>query len=213
METPWGFNFSFFFSQLEENEPTFSSPVPDPPLSPISLLSQEESEDAYPSVHSERSRAGSGHLPAEIPLLAVADYKPQVPLLAPQEEADEDNEEEQWGTPVSLEEGGCSEEPGGLLGGLIPTADVGFPPLTLCSVGSCFWPPDPGSNLFQAGFSLGQSPSEDNEEKPLSLELPQCEIADYMAADPCLPQNKAAPTMHDGYFPQTAPACSTTGPT
>lgn len=162
----------------------------------------------YPSVHSERSQAGSGHLPAENPLLAH--YKPQIPLLAPQKDAEVDSEEEQWETPVSLEEGGCPEEPEGLLGGLFPTADVDSPSLTLCSVGSCFWPLDPQGNLFQAGFSLGQVTSEDNEDaKPPSLELPQCEITDYMAADPCLPQNKAATVMHDGYFPQTAPACST----
>lgn len=200
----------FFFSQLEGNEPTFSSALPDPPLSPISLISQEEPEDAYPRVHSERSRAGSGHLPAEKPLLMVAEYKPQIPLLAPQKDAEVDSEEEQWEAPVTLEEGGCSEEPGGLLGGFFPTADVDSPSLTLCSVGSCFWPPDPHRNLFQAGFSLGQSTSVDNEDvKRPSLELQQCEITDYMAADPCLPQNKSAPAMHDGYFPQMAPACST----
>lgn len=206
--------FSFFFSQLEGNEPTFSSPLPDPPLSPISLISQEDPEDAYPSVHSERSRAGSGHLPADKPSLTVADYKPQIPLLAPQKEAEEDSEEEEWETRLSMEEGGCSEEPGGLLGRLLPTADVDSPSLTLC-----FWPLDPQRNLLQAGFSLGPSPSEDSEDaQPPSLESPQCEITDYMPADPSLPQNKAATAVHDGYFPQTAPACgqksdSTAGPT
>lgn len=140
----------------------------------------------------------------------VADYKPQIPLLAPQKKAEVDSEEEQWETAISLEEGGCWEEAGGLLGGLFPTADVDSPSLTLCSVGSCFWPLEPQRNLFQAGFSLGQSTSEGNEdEKPPSLELLQCQISDYMAADPCFPQNKAATAMHNGYFPQTAPACNT----
>lgn len=143
----------------------------------------------------------------------VADYKPQIPLLAPQVEAEVDSEEGQWETPVSLEGGGCSEEPGGLLGGLFPTTDS--PSLILCSVGSCFWSLDPQSNLFQAGFPLGQTTSECNDNaKPPSLELPQ---GDYMAADQCLPQNKTATAMHDGYFPQTASAVvqtgSTTGPT
>lgn len=196
------------FSELEGNEPTFSSPLGDPPLSPISLISQEEPEDAHPSVHSETTRAGSGHLPAEKPEV-VADYKPQIPLLAPQKEAEVDSEEEQWETPAGLEEGRCWEEPGGLLGGLFPTADVASPSLTLCSAGGGFWPLDPLRNLLQAGLSLEPSTSEDKEGvKPPSLELPTCEITDYMAADPCLPQNKAAPAMHDGYFPQTAPACS-----
>lgn len=198
--------FSFSFSQLEGNEPTFSSPVPDPPLSPISLLSEEgEPEDTHPSVHSDTSQAGSGHVPAEKPSLTVAGYKPQIPWLAPQKEAEEDSGEEQWETRLSVEEGGCSEEPGGILGSLLPTADVDSPSLTLC-----FWPLDPQRNLLQAGLSLGPSPSEDREDvTPPSLELPQREITDYMAADPSVPQNKAATAVHDGYFPQTAPACST----
>lgn len=135
----------------------------------------------------------------------MAGYKPQIPWLAPQTEAEEDSGEEQWETRLSVEEGGCSEGPGGLLGRLLPTADVDSPSLTLC-----IWPLDPQRNLLQAGFSLGPSPSEDSEDvTPPSLELPQCEITDYMAADPSLPQNKAATAVHDGYFPQTAPACST----
>ena len=174
-------------------------------------MSQEEPEDAYPRVHSERAWPGSGHLPAETPLLMVADYKPQIPVLAPQlssPEAEVDSKEEPWETPASLGEGGASEEPAGFLEGLSPSADVDSPFLTLCFVASCS--SDPQGNLFQGGFSFGQSTSEENEDaKPRSLELPQCKITDYMAPDPCLPQNKAATAVPDGYFPQTAPACST----
>lgn len=128
-------------------------------------------------------------------------YKPQLALVIPQKEAEVESEEEQWEMPASLEDGGCWEGPGGLVGDLFPSAEVDSPSVTLCFVG--------GSLLLQPEFSVGQGASEDEEDvKSSALELPQGEIMDYTAGDPHLPPNKPGTAMYDGYFPQVAPACS-----
>ncbi|XP_011613024.1 interleukin-23 receptor isoform X1 [Takifugu rubripes] len=207
--------------KLDGNEPTLSSPFLDPPLSPISLISQE---DIYPSVPADGPKAGSGPLPAESPLLTQdpetaahtsvlghdVSYKPQLALVAPQE-SEVESEEEQWGMPASLEDGreGCWEGPGGLVGDLFPSAVADSPSVTLCFVGGTLLLQAPQRNLLQPEFSVGQRASEDEEDvKSSALELPQCEIMDYTARDPDLPPNKPGTAMYDGYFPQVAPACS-----
>lgn len=175
--------------QLEGNEPSFPSPFLDPPLSSISLLSQE-------GVHVDTSVLDDD-----------VSYKPQVPFLSPQEEAAVESEEGQWEKSAGLEDGG--EGPGGLLDVLFPIAQVDCPSPTLCSVGSSLLLQPPQDNLFQAGVFVGQRASEDGEDvKSSSLELPQVQIMDYTPADPRLPQNKPGTAMYDGYFPQSAPACS-----
>lgn len=179
--------------QLEGNEPTFSSPLLDPPLSPISLLSQE---DGHPGVHVDASVLGDD-----------VSYKPQIPFLAPQKEAAVESEEGQREMSAGLEDSGGG--PGGLLDILFPIAEVDCPSPTLCPAGCSLLLQPPQDNLSQAGVFLGQSASEDGEDvKSSSLELPQVEIMDYMPSDPRLPQNKAGTAMYDGYFPQSAPACS-----
>lgn len=182
---------------MEGNEPSFSSSFPDPPLSPIRLLSQEEQDDLYSSVHVNRPRAGSGCLPEETAADAGAPdddivYKPQVPLPGPQEEDTEDaedSEDEQWPMTASLGEGGVLGAPGGLLGTLVPSADEDCPRL-------CSWCPQaPPAHQSQAGLWAGRSASGDDESS--SLESPRVETTNYAPA-----------AMYDGYFPQTAPTCA-----
>lgn len=178
--------------QLEGDEPTFSSSFLDPPLSPISLLSQE---DVPPGVHVDTSVLDDD-----------VSYKPQIPVLSPQKEAAVESEEGQWEMPAGLE--GSGEEPGGLLDVLLPAAEVDCPSPTPCSVGCSLLLQPPQDDRFQPGVFAGQRASEDGEDvKSSSLELPQVEIIDYTPADPHLPQNKPGTAMHDGYFPQSAPAC------
>lgn len=135
-------------------------------------------------------------------------YKPQLALAAPQEAVGE-SEKDQWELPASLEDGGCWEGPGGLVGDLSPCAEVDSPSVTLCFVGGSLLLQAPQRNPLQPEYSVGQGTSEDEEDvKSSALELPQGDIMDYTARDPHLPPNKPGTAMYDGYFPQVAPACS-----
>lgn len=219
----------FFGQQQYESELSFSSTHSDPPLSPISLISQEERDDVYPTIHVETSQVGSRPTEptAEIPLLMSdpgtilvdsqpehVNYKPQIATLAPQGGEVKETEEEQRDLPSFWEEDRCVRF-GVLLGGFLSGVEVGFtdPPLglTLSSDSGLLWPKTPKTTIaLNGGFSLERRATEnDVEADSLSLDLQQGEIMTPDTADTCSSQYTVQTTLKSGYFPQAAAVSST----
>ncbi|XP_070689066.1 interleukin-23 receptor [Pempheris klunzingeri] len=196
----------------QPHSPTYS----DPPLSPISLVSHEERDDVYPTIHLETSQVGSERPTAETPLLMShagtmlgdsqlenVGYKPQT-MLAPQGEEVKETEEEQMDVPTSRrQEDRHSSGFGGLLGGFLSSVDVDFlkSPLgpTLSSV----------TSVLNVDFLSEQSRAEKDVDSP-SLDIQQGEIMTPDTADTCLSQYNIDTTLTSGYFPQVATVSITT---
>ncbi|XP_036969484.1 interleukin-23 receptor isoform X1 [Acanthopagrus latus] len=213
--------------EQDGSEPTFSSTYSDPPLSPISLISQEERDDVYPTIHVEIS----GQPTAETPLLtsdsgtmlAVSQledvsYKPQIAMLALQEEEGTETDEEHMDVATIEEEDGCSSMYGGLFEDFLSSVEVDFSDvplrLTLRSVGGLLRPKtQETTTVLNGGVLLGRSENKVAADSP-SLDLQQDEIKMCDTADRCLSQYTVETTLTDGYFPQvaavsSAPICDT----
>ncbi|KAK9519196.1 hypothetical protein VZT92_021939 [Zoarces viviparus] len=208
------------------SEPSFSSTHSDPPLSPISFISQEERDDVYPTVHVDVSHVVSGPT-AETPLLTSdsgtvlgdsllehVSYKPQIVTSAQLGEEWKETEDEQRDVPSNGEEDKCVFE--GLLGAFLSSAEVDSsdPPLglTLSSVGGLLWPETPETTSFLNGGSLLGRRGAENEleaDSP-SLDLQQGEIMTPETEDACASQRTVETTLTGGYFPQAAAVSSTT---
>lgn len=216
-----------FFFQQNEREPNFSSTYSDPPLSPISLISQEERDNLYPNVHVEISQAGSGHPTAgtSLPMpdsgtmladiqLEHVNYKPQIAMLALHREDVMETEEEQRDMPTSGEEDRCSSVFGGFLGDFISSVKVDISDshvgLTLSSVSCPTWPKTPETTrVLSGGFLLGRRGTENDEEADFpSLDSQQGEIRNCDTADTCLSQYTVETKLTGGYFPQVAAVSS-----
>ncbi|XP_054459001.1 interleukin-23 receptor [Anoplopoma fimbria] len=201
------------------SEPSFSSTHSDPPLSPISFISQEERDDVYPTVHVEITQDGSGPT-AETPLLMSdpgtfpvdrllehVSYKPQIATSASQGEEGKETEDEQRDPTSSGDVDKCVF--GGLLGGSLSSVemDSSVAPLglTLSSVG-LLWPKSPETtHLLNGGFLLERRGTEnDVEADSPSLDLQQGEIMTPDTEDTYLSQWTVETTLTGGYFPQAA---------
>ncbi|XP_034567449.1 interleukin-23 receptor [Notolabrus celidotus] len=217
---------SYAITLLKHNRSdfSFSSTYSDPPLSPVSLISQEERDDVYPNVHMDLYQDRPGQSAVETPLLMSdpmltlfgsqlenVSYKPQVSMLALQEEESEETEEEQSDIPASgQEEGRCSGVPGGLLGGLLSSVEVEFSVsplgLTLGPVSDLLWPKTTETiSVFKGGYS----PERNRTEKDVEVDSPcqdlqQDEIMICDPADTCVSQYRAETSLTSGYFPQVA---------
>uniref|UniRef100_A0A3P8SMS1 Fibronectin type-III domain-containing protein n=1 Tax=Amphiprion percula TaxID=161767 RepID=A0A3P8SMS1_AMPPE len=182
------------------DEPLFSSTYSDPPLSPIVVITQEESDEVYPAVHVEGSQTGSGQRTPETPSLP---YKPQIASLAPQEE---DAEENQRYVPTNDVEDTSVFE--GLPGGLLSRMDVDFSDspqgLTLGSVSGLLWPTTAETSVLNSSFLQERIATEDGVETdfPSSLDVQQDDIMTPDAADLSLCADETILT--GGYFPQVA---------
>ncbi|XP_078115489.1 interleukin-23 receptor isoform X3 [Sander vitreus] len=215
--------------QQYESELSFSSTHSDPPLSPISLISQEERDDVYPTIHIEISQVESRPTEptTETPLLMSdpgtmlvdsqpehVNYKPQIATLAPQGEEVKETEEEQRDVPSFWEEDRCVRF-GVLLEGFLSSVEMGFTdqPLgqTLSSDSGLLWPKTPKTTIaLNGGFSLERRATEnDVEADSLSLDLQQGEIMTPDTADTCSSQYTVQTTLKSGYFPQAAAVSST----
>ncbi|XP_029285738.1 interleukin-23 receptor [Cottoperca gobio] len=199
------------------SEPTFSSTYSDPPLSPIRLISQEERDDVYPTIHVEVSPFGSGRPTVETPLpmsasgtmlvdsqLEHVSYKPQIVTLAPQGEEVTETEEEQRDAPSSGDEDSVF---GGLLGGFLSRVEEDPPlGLTLSSVGGLLWPKTPETtSVLNGGFLLERRWTENNvEADSATLDSQQGEIMTPDTVDTCLSQYTVETALTGGYFPQAA---------
>ncbi|XP_042273490.1 interleukin-23 receptor [Thunnus maccoyii] len=205
------------------SEPSFSSTQIDPPLSPISLVSQEDREDVYPIVQVEASQVGSAtqRPTVETPLLETnpksADsqlehvcYKPQTAASAPQEEEVKEAEEEQRDMPACREEDRCLNVFGELFGGLLSGVEVDFSDsprgLTLGSVNHLLWPKPPETaNVLNKGFLLGRRGAESNVEVDSpSVDLQQAERMTPDQVDTCLSQYTIETALTGDYFPQVS---------
>ncbi|XP_068558540.1 interleukin-23 receptor isoform X2 [Cebidichthys violaceus] len=213
---------------LEEygGELSFSSTHSDPPLSPITFISQEDRDVVYPVVHIDTSHVGPGPT-AETPLLTSdsgtmlvdgllehVGYKPQIATSAPQGAEWKETEDEQRDVPANVEEDKCVF--GGLLGAFLSNAEVDFsdPPLglTLSSVGGLLWPKTPETTSFlNGGVLLGRRGTESEVEADSpSLDLQQGEEMTPDTEDTCLSHYTVETTLTGGYFPQAAAVSSTT---
>ncbi|XP_042340134.1 interleukin-23 receptor isoform X2 [Plectropomus leopardus] len=207
------------------SEPSFSSTDSDPPLSPISFISQEERDDVYPNIHVEISHLESGPS-TETPLL-VSDlgtmlvnrqlehvgYKPQIASFPPQGEEVKETDEEQRDLSTSGEEDRCVF--GGLLGGFLSSVEVDCSgprlELTPSTVSDVLWPKTPEiTTILNGGLLLGRREIENDVETDSPfLDLQQGEIMTADTAD-TLYQYTIEATLTGGYFPQAAPVSSTT---
>lgn len=216
--------FLFFGPQQDGSEPSFSCTHSDPPLSPISLISWEERDDVYPTIHVETSQFDSGQPTVETPLLKSdcgtmlvgqlehVSYKPQIATLGSQVEEVKDMEEEQRDMSESGDEDRCSGVFRGLLGGLLSSVEVDFSdsPLgpTLSSVGGLSWPNT--SPVLNRGVVLGsRSVENDAEEDSPCVRLQQEEITTPDMSEPCTSLCTVGTTLPYGYFPQLADVSST----
>ncbi|KAM7410256.1 hypothetical protein PAMA_001616 [Pampus argenteus] len=205
------------------SEPSFSSTQSDPPLSPISVISQEDMDNVYPIIHIKVSEVGSATQQPTVktPLLETdpgtmlgdsqlehINYKPQTATSAPQEEEVKEAEEDQTDAPACGEEDKCFSVFRGLFGGLLSSVEVDFSdsPLgpTLGSVNCLLWPKTPETaSILDKGFLLGRKETESNMEvvSP-SVDVQQAEIMTPDHVDTCLSQYTAETTLTGGYFPQ-----------
>ncbi|XP_044056758.1 interleukin-23 receptor isoform X2 [Siniperca chuatsi] len=205
------------------SEPSFPSTYSDPPLSPISFISQDKREDVYPNIHIEISQVGSERPTGETPLLMSdagtilvdsrlenVSYKPQIATVAPEGDEVKWTEEEQRDVPTSGEEDRCSSAFGGLLGGLLSSVELDFSDsplgLTLSSVSGVLWPKTPETtSVLDGGLLLRRRGTENNVEADSpSLDLQQGETMTPDTADTCLCQYTLETTLTGGYFPQAA---------
>ncbi|KAM9358032.1 interleukin-23 receptor [Symphorus nematophorus] len=216
--------------EQDGSELGFSSTYSDPPLSPISLISQEDRDGVYPNVDVEISHVRSAETPLLISdpgttlvdrWLEQASYKPQIATLALQEEEVMETEEEQRDITTCGEEDTCSSASGGFLGGFLSSVKVDFSDspvrLTLSSVSSLLWPKTPEtSRVLNGGFLLGRRGTEndvevDSPSLDLQSELLTCDReADTSHYTVETSQYTVETTATGGYFPQVAAVSSTT---
>ncbi|KAK2835768.1 hypothetical protein Q5P01_016252 [Channa striata] len=206
--------------EQDVGEPSFTCTHSDPPLSPISLISWEEKDDVYPTIHVEEPQLGSEQPTAETPLLKAdsgmvpvdcqrdhVNYKPQFTTLALQ---GEEAEEEQKEVCASVEEGRGSGVFGGLLGGLLSSVEMDFSDsplaLPLSSVAGLLWPKT--SPVLNRDVLQGRRWTENNPDSA-SLELHQGEISPNMS-DSCMSPYTFGTMLRYGYSPQAAAVSSTT---
>ncbi|KAM7388492.1 hypothetical protein PAMP_024662 [Pampus punctatissimus] len=202
------------------SEPSFSSTQSDPPLSPISVISQEDMDSVYPIIHVKVSQVGSTTQQPTVktPLLETdprtmlgdiqlehISYKPQTATSAPQEE-EEETEEDQRDAPACGEEDRCFSVFRGLFGGLLSSVEVDFSdsPLgpTLGSVNSLLWPKTPETASVLDKGLLGRKETESNVEvNSPSVDVQQAEIKTPDHVDTCLSQYTVET---GGYFPQVS---------
>ncbi|KAG7514505.1 hypothetical protein JOB18_035770 [Solea senegalensis] len=204
------------------SEPCVASTDSDPLLSPVSLISLEGREDVYPVIHVETSQTGPGQTTAQAPSLETdvgtvlvdsqlqdISYKPQISVLASQEETGKETEDESNSVAADREEDTTSSVFEGLLGGLLSSVEVDCSVShlqALSSVGDPLWPKAPETSgaphrYFQAGTRGAECEVEVN---CASVELQQGDIMTPDIADTCPSTCTVATLLTNGYFPQLA---------
>ncbi|RVE74003.1 hypothetical protein OJAV_G00037010 [Oryzias javanicus] len=191
----------------ESSDPVLSSTNDcDPPLSPITVISQERDE-VYPTIHVGLSQIGSGPCTSMSEVRALladhAGYKPQLTPLHPGEE-EIDEEEEQRDAAEYPDKDPFSSPCGDLLSSLLSSVEVEysdtFQGLTLGSITGLLWPKSGETNIFlqgkqtTAGFVEADSVSVDMRQ---DSDIRSSHIAD-MSLSRCAGEMK----LDSGYFPQ-----------
>lgn len=216
---------SFLFGpQHDSFEPLFSYTYSDPPLSPITVISQEERDEVYPTIHVEESQ--TGQLTVETPFLTSdtgnmlvesrlehVGYKPQNDMTTSQQEEATEPETKQRDGPPNGEDDSCSSVFEGLLSGLLLSVDVNFSDssreLTHSFVNDHLWPKTTETSTVSRDFRFLQESGETAdavETDSLSLDLQQDEIMtpDTAATSLCQCTGEMTSALTGRYFPQVA---------
>lgn len=223
----YGFDL-FCGPQHDGVEPLFSCTHNDPPLSPITVISQEERDEIYPNIHVEEPQIGSGPLTVKTPFLMSdtekmlvdrrlehVGYKPQIGMMTSEEEEVNEVEEKQMDTSSNGEDGSCSSVFEGLLSGLLLSVDVNSSyssrERTHGFLNDRLKPKPPEPSTISRGFPFLQQHRgtvDEVETDSPSLDLPQDEIMTPDAADPSLSQCTGEIILFGGYYPQIAAVSS-----
>uniref|UniRef100_A0A3P9MPC0 Fibronectin type-III domain-containing protein n=1 Tax=Oryzias latipes TaxID=8090 RepID=A0A3P9MPC0_ORYLA len=189
----------------DSSDPVLSSTNDsDPPLSPITVISQERDE-VYPTIHVELSQIGSE---TRTLLAEHAGYKPQIATVDPVEEEVIDEEEDQRETAENLEKEHFSSSCGDLLSGLLSSVEVEysdtFQGLTLSSIAGLLWPKSVKTNILNSIFLQGRRTAADHVEAD-SVSVDMCQDLDIrtsQTADMSLSWCAGEIRLDSGYFPQ-----------
>lgn len=194
---------------LEDNrsEPDFSSTYSDPPLSPILVISQEEKDDVYPTIHVEEFHIGSKQADSET-VLPMSDtrtvsaehtgYKPQIATLIP---FDEDKRD----VPENTDEDKHLAENEGLLRGFWFKMDMDCSDLSLGSIGDHFHRKNAEMSALKGVCLQETYMKEDDAENSVSfLDMQQDQKQTLDSDDICSSPFSASPVLNSGYFPQMA---------
>ncbi|XP_036067540.1 interleukin-23 receptor isoform X4 [Oryzias melastigma] len=196
----------------DSSDPVLSSTNDsDPPLSPITVISQERDE-VYPTIHVDLSQIGSGpctSMSETGALLAEhAGYKPQIATLDPGEEEEIDEEEEQEDAAENPDKDPFSSSCGDLLSGLLSSVEVEysdtFQGLTLGSIAGFLWPKSVETNILSSIFLQGKRTTADCvEADSASVDMRQdSDIRTSHIADMNLSWCAGEMKLDSGYFPQ-----------
>lgn len=205
-------------------EPLFSYTHCDPPLSPITVISQEERDEVYPTIHVEESQIGQ--LTMETPFLTSdtgkmlvesrlehVGYKPQNGMMASQQDELAEPEKKPRDSPSNEEDDRCSSVFEGLLSRLLLSVDVNFSDssqeLTHGFVNDHLWPKTAETSTTSRDFQFLQESrgtADAVETDSLCLDLQQDEIMTPDTAGTSLSQctGEMTSTLTGGYFPQVA---------
>ncbi|XP_008405516.1 interleukin-23 receptor isoform X2 [Poecilia reticulata] len=190
----------------DRSEPLFSSTDSDPTLSPILVVSQEERDEAYPTIHVEESPDGAEQAKSlhRTVLVEHTGYKPQIATLVP---LDEEVREEQREDPEITEEDRLLVGFEGFLGGFLSNMDRSSSPhlVTLGSTGDLLWPKTVETSIWK-GVCLQEMTraEEDMENNVSSLDLQQDQREALDSDDTCSSPFSAHTFLNGGYFPQVA---------
>lgn len=195
----------WFCQQNDSSDPVLSSTNDsDPPLSPITMISQERDE-VYPTIHVELSQIGSE---TRTLLAEHAGYKPQIATVDPVEEEVIDEEEDPRETAENLEKEHFSSSCGDLLSGLLSSVEVEysdtFQELTLSSIAGLLWPKSVETNILSSIFLHGRRTAADHVEAD-SVSVDMCQDSDIRTshtADMSPSWCAGEIRLDSGYFPQ-----------
>ncbi|KAM4740014.1 interleukin-23 receptor [Anableps anableps] len=200
----------------DRSEPLFSSTYSDPLLSPIFMISQEERDEVYPTIHVEESQVGSEQAMMETicftthprnVLVEPTGYKPQNAALIPLDEEVKEANEEQSDDPENTEGDRHLVRFEGLPGGFLSNVHVDCSDLsvqhTLGSIEDLLWPKTAETHLLKGVCLQEMSRKEEDEETSISsLDLQQDWTLD--SDDTCSSPSSATMILNGGYFPQVA---------
>ncbi|XP_054900053.1 interleukin-23 receptor [Poeciliopsis prolifica] len=193
----------------DRNEPLFSLTDSDPTLSPILVVSQDESDEAYPSIHVEESPDGAEQaksLPRTI-LVEHTGYKPQIAALLPLDGEIRDAREEQREDPENADEDRFLVGFEGFLGGFLSNVDCSNSSLrvSLGSGGDLLWPKTLERSVWK-GVCLQEitRTEEDTENNVFSPDLLQNHGETLGSDDSCSSLFSVHTFLNGGYFPQVA---------
>uniref|UniRef100_A0A3B3UDH6 Interleukin-12 receptor subunit beta-2-like n=1 Tax=Poecilia latipinna TaxID=48699 RepID=A0A3B3UDH6_9TELE len=190
-------------------ERLFSSIDSDPTLSPILVVSQEERDEAYPTIHVEESPDGAEQAKSlhRTVLVEHTGYKPQIAALVPLDKEIRAAREEQREDPEIAEEDRLLLGFEGFLGGFLSDMDRSSSShrVTLGSTGDLLWPKTVETSVWK-GVCLQEMtrPEEDTENNVSSLDLQQDQREALESDDTCSSPFSARTFLNGGYFPQVA---------